>query len=161
MKAIIACGDRDWADVRSLYEALDEEDPDILIEGEAKGADLMARHWAEERGFDLLHSGFRSLPPEANVVGRKRFIPMQADWARFGKAAGPIRNGEMAVLLSWLRDEMGMEVKVVAFHGAIWRSKGTASMIRSAENHQIPVRLVQGDAGGSHQSSPEVTGAER
>jgi hypothetical protein len=50
---------------------------DVLIEGEAPGADTLAREWATEQGIPV-----------------ERY---PADWNRHGKAAGPIRNRRMLV----------------------------------------------------------------
>ena len=46
-----------------------------IIEGEATGADTLAKKYAEERGY-ILH-------------------PFPADWDKYGKAAGPKRNKKM------------------------------------------------------------------
>lgn len=51
--------------------------PLVIIEGEQRGADLLAREWAEEKGLEV-----RGFP---------------ADWQSKGKAAGPIRNKQMIV----------------------------------------------------------------
>lgn len=48
----------------------------IIIEGEARGPDLISRKWAESRGVP--------------------FRPYPADWDEYGKGAGFIRNEEMA-----------------------------------------------------------------
>ena len=52
-----------------------------------------------------------------------------ADWKRHGRAAGPIRNGEM------LKDRPDL---VVAFPGG----KGTANMVTQATNAGIEIVLV-------------------
>lgn len=62
-----------------LYSTLDhwlEQDPGLVLGmGDARGADLWALRWAEEKG-----------------VPHKVF---EADWGGLGKAAGPIRNRKM------------------------------------------------------------------
>jgi hypothetical protein len=52
-----------------------------LVEGEAKGADRMARDWADMVGIP---------------VARYPITP--AEWSELGNAAGPIRNQRMLEL---------------------------------------------------------------
>jgi hypothetical protein len=77
MKVLI-CGDRNWTDKVTIQEwllKLKDEGYDTVIEGEARGADIIARKEAEKLGFNVLKH--------------------PADWDKHGKAAGPIRNREM------------------------------------------------------------------
>lgn len=78
MKAII-CGGRDFLDFEYAMRELDsvhrERKLTLVIQGEARGADYLARLWAESRGVD--------------VVGHK------AKWKEFGSRAGPVRNKHM------------------------------------------------------------------
>ena len=86
---------------------------DLVIEGDAKGADKIAGQAARELG-----------------------IPVQifpANWARFGAAAGPIRNRQM------LDEKPDL---VVAFHDHISESRGTADTIKEAKRRGIPVELI-------------------
>lgn len=80
MMRVLVCGGRDYADRAKLNEVLDEIGSTVkwdifIIEGEASGADTLAREWAKSRGMGL---------------GR-----YPADWNKHGKAAGPIRNKQM------------------------------------------------------------------
>ncbi len=90
---VLVCGGRDFCDTALAYKALDrlhrEHGFDVLIEGDARGADRIAGYWARRSGIDNL-----------------RF---PADWSAHGKAAGPIRNQRMI-------DE-GKPDLVVAFPG--------------------------------------------
>lgn len=77
---VLVCGGRFFSDFRLLLARLDELHSaygiTCIIEGEAPGADQMARRWAEYRG----------VPFEA----------YRADWRRYGRReAGPIRNQRM------------------------------------------------------------------
>lgn len=121
---ILVCGDRNWTDTRTIRDVLvacrhlfHEFDTDpselVIIEGEAKGADMLARIEAEKLGIKVL--------------------PYAADWDKYGDAAGPIRNNQML-------DE-GRPNIVVAFHNDLAKSKGTANMISLAEKRKIPVRV--------------------
>lgn len=70
---IMVSGSRDWVDVRAIREALAEYgESDVLIHGAAPGADTLA---------------------EQNWVGAVERFP--ADWNRYGKRAGYLRNQAM------------------------------------------------------------------
>jgi hypothetical protein len=111
---VLVCGGRDWSD-RWLYEVLDklhkEYAFDVVIEGDAKGADRMAGYWARKRKIDNLK--------------------FPADWNKYGKAAGTIRNQQML-------DE-GKPDLVVAFPTD--RSRGTWHMIRIAQDAGVEVKV--------------------
>lgn len=117
LKRILICGDRKWNDALMIYRAMQEElelhGPLIVIEGEAPGADRMSRIAADSLRFPV-----------------RRF---PADWKRYGRAAGPIRNKQML--------EEGMPDEVWSFHDNIAKSKGTANMVKIATEAGIPVRF--------------------
>lgn len=117
---VLVCGDRNWTNEDLIFAVLDQIDNSgegnqisVLIEGEAKGADLIGRRWAE------LHH----VP----------FSPYPADWELHGRAAGPIRNQQMLTAKPDL---------VLAFHNDIANSKGTADMVRRADKAGIETRVV-------------------
>lgn len=72
---IIVCGGRDFYDGLKLFHVLDMCRPREVAHGGARGADTLAGSWAESRGIPL------------------RVYP--ADWARYGRSAGPMRNRHM------------------------------------------------------------------
>lgn len=76
---VIVCGGRAYNDESAVYSALDSlkvrYGTFTLIEGGAKGADALARQWAEDA----------SIPHET----------FKADWSKYGRSAGPRRNREM------------------------------------------------------------------
>lgn len=113
---VLFCGSRDWTNERRIGFALDMLRPRVVIEGEARGADLLARKQAELRGIEVL--------------------PFPAKWKEYGKAAGPIRNKQML-------DE-GKPDLVVAFHASLGESKGTADMVARARKAGIPVQVITG-----------------
>lgn len=90
---VLVCGGRDYRNWKRLRFVLNRihkyHGVDVLIEGGAKGADLMASSWAAINGVPA--------------------IRFPADWHRHGKAAGHIRNQQML-------DE-GKPDLVVAFPG--------------------------------------------
>jgi hypothetical protein len=109
---IIACGGRDFDDCVTIRRALFalHEGPrgpiTLLIHGNARGADTEAGRWA--RDFNI--------PCGA--------VP--AEWAKYGKRAGPIRNKAM----------LGQHIDLVlAFPGG----SGTADMKRQARRAGVEV----------------------
>ncbi len=116
MKSLLVCGDRNWVDfdiIRSYLELANIAGFDTIIEGEAKGADSMARDIGILLGFKV--------------------IPVPAEWDKYHKAAGPIRNAKMLEYQPSL---------CLAFHPNIGQSKGTLDMITKARKAGIPVVLV-------------------
>lgn len=90
---VLVCGGRDYTDKTRINNALTKmhmkHGITILIEGAARGADTLARQWAEQHGIEV-----------------KSF---KANWAEHGHAAGPMRNQAMLIY--------GMPEAVVAFPG--------------------------------------------
>ena len=82
----------------------------IIVSGTARGADSLGERYAHERGYAV-----EKYP---------------ADWEQHGKAAGPIRNAEMAENADAL----------IAFWDG--QSKGTKSMINIAKTKGLGVRVI-------------------
>lgn len=109
------CGGRDFFDHRYLYEVLDRlvvqaEAAGLtpfFINGGASGADGLSVLYATARGYE--------------------YEVFHADWKKFGKAAGPMRNMEML--------QKGKPDVVVAFEGG----RGTANMVRLAKEAGVKV----------------------
>ena len=115
---VLICGDRNWWDqemIENVILELSSEQPDlVIIHGDANGADRIAGKIAESLG-----------------------IPVEkypAKWAKYGKAAGPLRNIEMI---------MTGPNYVIAFHDDIKSSKGTADMLKLARYHQVANRTYK------------------
>ena len=72
---VLVCGGRDFDDMALVERTLDAIEVTQIIEGGAKGADALARKWAEARGVTV-----------------RTFQP---NWKRFGRGAGPKRNQQM------------------------------------------------------------------
>jgi hypothetical protein len=112
---VLITGGRDFDDVEMLNQTLDklhsEHSFTVLIHGDASGADRLAGQWAESK----------SIAVEA----------YPADWKKFGKAAGPIRNQMMLAEKPEL---------LVAFPGG----KGTADMVAKAKKAGLNVVVVGG-----------------
>ena len=72
---LIVCGGREYADRVVIYATLDVLAPSEIAQGEANGADSVAKEWAAKRG-----------------VPCARFPAL---WNIEGKSAGPRRNRRM------------------------------------------------------------------
>ena len=89
-----------------------------VIDGAARGADTAGHMAARGRGLN---------------TGR-----FHADWEKYGRAAGPVRNTEMLKFLI-RRREQGQEPRVLAFHENMAESRGTANMVKQAQRAGIRV----------------------
>lgn len=115
MKKVIVAGTRTFNNRDYLFDKCDQvlrwwPSPEIeIVSGRASGADKLGEEYAEARDMSL-----------------KKF---PADWSAHGKAAGPIRNGEMAeyaniLIVFWDR-----------------QSSGTKSMIHKAIAQKLDVHI--------------------
>jgi len=113
---VIVCGSRFWKDVDIIRRELEKLPPDtIIIHGGANGADRIAGKIATQLGFKV--------------------VVFEAEWDKYGKAAGVIRNQRMI-------DE-GKPDLILAFHNNILQSKGTKDMLLRGLHYGIPVKLIR------------------
>ena len=116
MKLIVA-GTRDFNDYVLLAAKLDAilantpKDQIEIVSGTSAGADKLGEQYAI-----------------SNNLGLKRF---PADWKKYNKKAGPIRNEEMAQYAT----------HCVCFWDG--KSKGTANMIELANQYNLVLRVIQ------------------
>lgn len=108
---LLVCGGRDFEDEAFAFMVLDRVHAKrritLVIEGGQRGGDRLARRWAISR--------------------KVPFQTEEAEWTRYGGAAGPIRNGVM--LRKWQPDG------VLALPG----NRGTADMIAQAKAAGVQV----------------------
>lgn len=112
---VIVCGSRTWSNERQIAERLRNLPADsVLVHGACpRGADFIAAQvW--------------------DALGRHD-EPNPADWKRFGRIAGPLRNETMAC--------KGADL-CIAFRAA-GKSNGTDHMIKLAKQVGIPVEIVE------------------
>jgi len=115
---ILICGDRNWTDRKAIEDYIKALPKGTqIIEGECRGADIIAREIAEKYGLEVYE--------------------FPAEWSRLGKAAGPIRNQAMI--------KYGKPDLVVAFHNDLSKSKGTRNMLMRAHEHGIPVQVIRSE----------------
>lgn len=122
---VLICGDRDWTNreliLKTLRDVQQTYGVEVVIEGEAQGADTIGRLAADVIGIPVLR--------------------YPADWRRHGKAAGPIRNVQML--------KEGKPTLVLAFHNYIENSKGTKHMVTIAQKAGVPTRIITERTDGS------------
>lgn len=114
---VIIAGSRGFSNYKLLKEKCNEylrekrkEYNIIIISGGARGADTLGEKYAQDEGFSL------------------EVFP--ANWNKFGKSAGFIRNEQMAEIADAL---------IVFWDG---KSHGTKHMIEIMENKKLLVRVV-------------------
>ena len=114
---VIIAGSRGFSNYKLLKEKCNEylrekrkEYNIIIISGGARGADTLGEKYAQDEGFSL------------------EVFP--ANWNKFGKSAGFIRNEQMAEIADAL----------IAFWDG--KSHGTKHMIEIMENKKLLVRVV-------------------
>lgn len=114
-KRIIIAGGRDFSDWELLKTkvsyyilALDPKEVEI-VSGGCRGADKLGEQYAKKYGYPITP-----------------FYVTKEDWNKFGKAAGPIRNKEMA----------SYGTHLIAFWDG--ESDGTGDMIKAAKKAGIP-----------------------
>ena len=121
---IIVAGTRTFSDYELLRNRLDDfisklkqKHPDkqvVIITGAAKGADQLGSFYARSHNIPL-----------------KEF---PADWATYGKAAGPIRNQQM---LDYALHEIP---ELIVFWDG--ESRGTKNMMNIAKRHNVQTEIV-------------------
>ncbi len=114
MFRVIIAGGRDFSDYNLLKETMDYllsniKDNIVVVCGMANGADKLGERYARERGYEVMY--------------------FPADWKKYGKSAGVIRNEEMA---------QNADALVAFWDG---KSRGTKNMIGLAKKYKLKVRV--------------------
>lgn len=111
---VIIAGGRDFTNYEILKYSVNEKLSGItdieIVCGDARGADELGKWYANEMGLP-----FKVFPP---------------DWSKHGKAAGPIRNQQMADYADAL----------IAFWDG--KSKGTRDMIDKARAKKLDIQII-------------------
>ena len=87
-----------------------------IVSGGARGADALAKRYAEDNGLE--------------------YLEFKAEWYKYGKSAGPIRNKEMHQFISKF-DNRGC---VLFWDG---KSKGTKYNIELSRKYNNQLRIVE------------------
>ena len=117
---IIVCGGRHFDDYVLLKSVVDKriEESEFspgeveIVSGHCKGADMLGEKYAAEHGCSI-----------------KVF---QADWGKYGRAAGPVRNKQMVDYIATAENKL-----VIAFVNE--NTKGTKNTVAYAKKAGIPV----------------------
>lgn len=116
IKRVVIAGCRDYNnyDEAKIYidfclSNIRQENEIIIVSGCASGADAIGERYARENGFKV-----EKYP---------------ANWGKYGKGAGPMRNRQMAEVCDY----------VICFWDG--KSRGTKSMIEFAKDFNKPVRV--------------------
>lgn len=88
----------------------------VIVSGGAKGADALAKRYAQDRGYE--------------------YIEFPAEWEKYGKSAGYIRNDEMH---RFIADKSNRGV--IAFWDG--ESKGTTHNFELTRKYGNPIRIVR------------------
>lgn len=116
----LVVGSRTITDYNYIKETLDyflqNKSEITIVSGGARGVDSLAERYAKERNYGL------------------KIFP--ADWDRYGKQAGYIRNDEMHKYISQFSDR-----GIVAFWDG--KSKGTAHNFGLATKYDTPIKIVR------------------
>ena len=120
-KRILICGDRDYKDWLKVQDYLNTiSRTTIIIHGGARGADSLAGNLATSL--------------------KMKVIKFPAEWDKYGKAAGVLRNQQML--------DDGHPDLVVYFHKDLENSKGTKDMVTRAVDNKI--KTINGETGESY-----------
>lgn len=120
IKRVVIAGCRDYDNYNEAKEFIDfcicnirKENEIVIVSGGASGADAIGEQYAKENGFKVEKH--------------------PADWKKYGRAAGPIRNKQMAEISDY----------VICF----WdnKSRGTKSMIEYAKklNRRVKIKIIR------------------
>ena len=113
MKVLIT-GSRHWSDKEAIERAIARANPNTIIEGGAPGADAIAKEYAQKKSIKV--------------------IEVKADWDKYGKRAGPMRNSAMIAMKPDL---------VLAFSNDLSNDKGTRDTVNKATKKGIKVWWVR------------------
>jgi hypothetical protein len=117
MTVVLVTGDRNWDDTEIVLQRLLQLPSDtVLVHGAAHGLDSMAATIAKHLGFTVYSE--------------------PADWSKYGRSAGPIRNRIMY--------DVYQPTLVLAFHRNILESRGTRDMVKYVMKTDTPIELFTG-----------------
>lgn len=119
---VIISGDRSWSG-----PTIEEKIECLLLQMPKRNG-----QW----NVSVIHGACHGVDQSADKIAKKlgfQTLAFPADWKRYGKAAGPIRNGQML--------DMDNVYAVYAFHRDIGSSKGTKNILDQASKKGIPFYL--------------------
>ncbi len=130
---VIVCGDRHWGVIEEGASASDiarARSQRELIRVRVKELSLSVAH------VQVIVGGAEGADTYAELAARALHLDVrvvQAEWNRYGKAAGPKRNQKMLGLKPDL---------AIAFHQDLASSKGTRDMVLRARKAGVPTEVI-------------------
>ena len=117
MNYLLVVGSRSIKDYAVVSSVLDEycNSETVIVSGGADGVDYLAERYADENNL-------------------KKII-MKADWDKYGKRAGYIRNAEMHKYISQHENRL-----CIAFWDG--KSKGTTHSFELAKRYNNPIKII-------------------
>lgn len=128
---VLVCGGRDFSDKELFHKVMSH------VFGHAVG-DTVNPTWLVRGDLVVIHGGARGADSIADEWATSNFLSVieyKAEWAKFGKKAGYLRNKKML--------EEGKPDLVIGFPGG----KGTAMMMSIARKAGVAVYDVEKDYG--------------
>ena len=116
---ILVTGSRYWKDVQAVYDAI------YNIASKNRDKEVVVVHGNCPTGADAMAKEYVGISSLRNILDHE---PHDADWDRYGRAAGPIRNQEMV--------DAGADI-CLAF--PLGESRGTRGCMKMAEDAGIEV----------------------
>lgn len=116
MNYVLITGDRNWDDSVTVKRVIDTfPDNTTVIEGRARGADSLAGYWAKQRGLPV--------------------VEFLAEWDKYGKRAGYLRNRQQ---LDYLLEQRPEPITCIWFHHNLEESRGTRMQVELAKAAGVP-----------------------
>lgn len=126
---ILVCGDRNWDNYILIKNRLAQFHNEIAL---GTGELNLPPH-----AFVIIDGMARGADTQGNLAAKSLGMKVQrfpAQWQKYGKAAGPIRNQQMLT--------EGKPDFVLAFHNSLETSRGTKDMVNRARKAGIPVEVI-------------------
>lgn len=116
---LLVSGDREWQDKHSIKDRIEALQPELVIQGGARGAD--------------------HLTYQACIELEIACLTVPAKWSTHHRAAGPIRNSKMLEYLFNISHGLFPDCEIVyqvyIFHPDLSKSKGTKDLATKAEGY--------------------------
>ena len=122
---LLVTGSRFWKDRKKIGAEIyrRRKKVTLLIQGGARGADLIADDYAKLLGIQT--------------------AMFDANWTYHKRAAGPIRNANQLAFGMAAARALKQQLLVLAFHKNIRKSKGTADMVSKARKQKVKVKIIR------------------
>lgn len=137
VRLVLVTGSRTWRDAAPIWARLD----DLLAEHQPFGRRLVIINGRAKMGVDLIVHVWTMEQERLNPMHVKEWpFPVDsADWAKFGRRAGVMRNDEMARLgadycLAWIQECLLENCRRPGPHG----SHGASDCVARARTYGVP-----------------------